>query len=344
MKGGIAMILRQSAQSSRLFRLVLVGTLVVVVAFGVLSNSRAFGAGAQPALGQGSLYLTRTDSAIVKPTDFQLGLFQSIVNGLEIPTYILCGSDGRLYVDEWSRDYTHGRILRFNQDGSGRTVVLDQIDLMPELLVFAPNGDLYFGTYISYGQRGGQGIWRIPAALQADKQFSPPQQVLRPSETDVVFFDPGVFLTTGPSQGDLLIAEVLGPEGAPRGKILRAIAPAFASVKEFVPAHTDEQVGNPFLSAGLASNSKGDIFVNDFDNGKILRYGPDGTLQGIFARLTHPNQIAIGPDDSVYVTNPFFGTVEEGGGLFAFDPEGKLMSTTTTAPQHLLGVTVCAPK
>jgi hypothetical protein len=123
------------------------------------------------------------------------------------------------------------------------------------------------------------------------------------------------------------------------------LSPTSTTVVEFIPLHKDSETGEPFTAAGLAINSQGDVLVNDINNDKVLRYGPDGTFKGVFAKVESPNQIAIGPDDIVYVTNATFppggGAVR--GGLFIFDPEGKLLAKSGF-PIALYGVTVCAPQ
>lgn len=40
---------------------------------------------------------------------------------------------------------------------------------------------------------------------------------------------------------------------------------------------------------GWLSIAKGDVHVTEFGNGKILRYGLDGTFKGVFAVLEDTN-------------------------------------------------------
>jgi len=124
--------------------------------------------------------------------------------------------------------------------------------------------------------------------------------------------------------------------------VLRAVHPDFTSVEEFIPAFKDPR-GEPFLPMGLAVNSQGDVFVTDFANGKIMRYGADGTFKGGFAVLEYANEIAIGPDDIVYVTNVVFRRGKpERGSLVVYNPEGKWLAAGWG--YRLKGVTVCAPQ
>lgn len=64
---------------------------------------------------------------------------------------------GRLYVNELDLYGKGGptRILRFQQDGRGRTVVTEWKPggFAPESIGFVPKGDLYFGTE--------DGVWRL---------------------------------------------------------------------------------------------------------------------------------------------------------------------------------------
>jgi len=342
------------------------GLALVVLGLGILSGLGGALGVAQPPPGQGTVYVTKAvyapDGAILKPLDIGLGLFQTVVRDLGDPHNVLCGPDGRLYVNDlWrsERGREVHRILRFNQDGSGRTAVAewDSDELRPGAMVFAPDGDLYFGTVSTDGGQLTKGIWRIPGALQADREFNPPKQILSPdiftpppSDKVGAAAEPYAFLTTGPFAGDLLIidspwvfssdseAEFVGD------RVLRARSPDFTQVEEFIPRHKDPDTGEPFSAAGLAVTSEGDILITDFDNDKILRYGPDGTFKGIFAGMESPNEIAVGPDGLVYVTNVTFE--ERGplrGGLFIFDPEGNpLVSANFNI--FLKGVTVCAPQ
>ncbi len=329
------------------FRLGLLIMLVAWLSLGISDGAGALGVAAQASPGHGTVYLTRAEDApsgaIVKILDLQLGLFTDVVAGLNDPSIVLCGPDGRLYVVDYAPDYAYSRIQRFNSDGSRRTLVFQRVDLRPDALVFAPNGDLYFGTF-STGA-GSRGVWRIPGALQSDRKFQVPQQVLRPTGEVFDAIDPTVFLTTGPFQGDLLIVESPNESTMPRGQVLRAVAPGFTSTKEFILAHKDLETGYPFLPVMAAINSQGDVFVTDFTNNKILRYGPDGAFKGVFAKVVFPNQIAIGPDDRVYVTNVRFGGQgAESGGLFIFNPQGKQIAPATIAPMHVRGVTVCTER
>jgi streptogramin lyase len=342
----------------KIFKFFGLGLALVLLGLGISSGLVGTGASMlQPVPGTGIVYITKAEDfpygEILKPEDLILGTFTTIASGLGSPHNILCGPDGRLYVNDlWVEEGGRevNRILRFNQDGSGRTIVAewDSDELEPGAMVFAPNGDLYFGTISTAKGKPTQGIWRIPGALQADEQFNPPEQVLPPTAFITPTFDvrysvqPHVFLTIGPFQGDLLILDTPWQSGIPDGRVLRALHPDFTSIEEFIPAFEDPR-GEPFLPPGLAVNSQGDVFVTDFANGKILRYGPNGTFKGSFVSLEWANQIAIGPDDIVYVTNIVFRAGKaERGSLVVYDPEGKWLAAGWG--YRWRGVTVCAPQ
>lgn len=115
---------------SHIFKLIGLGVALVLLALAAANSSAVtWGAGMQPMPGKGTVYVTKfvpaPDGAILKVLDFGLGLFTPIVSGLGSPPTVLCGSDGRLYVTETAQEGNRSvrRILRFNQDGSGRTVV-----------------------------------------------------------------------------------------------------------------------------------------------------------------------------------------------------------------------------
>jgi glucose/arabinose dehydrogenase len=267
-----------------------------------------------------------------------------IASGLSDPHDITCSPDGRLYVNEPYGPDNRSRIVRFNQDGSGRMEIAEWPErvLRPSAMVFAPNGDLYFGTALTQSDGPTKGVWRISGALQTanvPEQILPPEVFSKPGAGFNNNVSPYAFLTAGPFAGDLLIVDV-----GSQGRVLRAAKPDFKTLAEFIPAFKDAETSFDFRPAGLAINSKGDVFVNDFTNDKVLRYGPDGSFKGVIAKLDNPNQIAIGPDDMIHVTNAFFpgggGAVR--GGLFIFDAEGKPMASASF-PLALRGVTVCAP-
>jgi hypothetical protein len=270
---------------------------------------------------EATIYLTKPvpapEGAILRLTG--PNKFVQVAGNLESPGYIICGPDQRLYVQDFAGG---GRILRYNQDGSGRKVIVQDPNLQITTFVFAPNGDLYFGT-----QK--QGLWRLKGADPTNK----PEQILPPS-TFTFMAEPYAFLTAGPRKGDLLILD--SPWSGGRGvsnRVLVARAPDFKVAEPFITTTT-------YWPAGLALNSKSEIFVTMFYDGRIMRYNPDGSVQGTFSALEFANQIAIDSQGMVWVTNAVFRGNEVSGGLVRFKPNG---SSEWMLDRVVLvrGVTVC---
>ncbi|MGH2453309.1 MAG: hypothetical protein ACRDF5_06035 [bacterium] len=117
---------------------------------------------------------------------------------------------------------------------------------------------------------------------------------------------------------------------------MRAKAPDFREVVEFL-------TGGDFH--GLAVNSKGEIYVTDFQQAEVRRYAPDGRLAARIPLGHGANQIAIDSTDTVWVQTgaPSFA----GGPPFPFvgalyrirpDREPELILEPSAG---VFGVTVC---
>ena len=349
----------QRTRNGTPLRLALLCVFSIAIALGMQSSGGTSESGAQSTPGKG-VYVARSEVAPngsilrLRLQDLDENPFQAIASDLSLPGNIFCGPDGRLYVHERNAKNEKGRyvhrIVRFNSDGSKRTLIAewDDVPRVPSSIVVAPNGDLYFGTSSpSTKDEPTQGIWRIADAFKADGQLKSPQQILPPtafqfpvSKSGGYIVAPHAFLSAGPFQGDLLVIDWPKRGHVPGGHVLRVPKPDFNTVVEFIPAHTDPETGEPFHPIGLAVNSQGDVFVTDFTNGKILRYGSDGAEKGLFGKVELANQIAVGPTDLVYVTNSVFKDGIEHGSLFVFDSMGELLKAVD-APPHVRGVTVC---
>jgi sugar lactone lactonase YvrE len=222
-------------------------------------------------------------------------------------------------------------------------------------MVFAPNGDLYFGTVSTAPGQRSQGLWRIPGVAQAGVRFNRPVNVLPgsrfaapPNGLTGVGVAASAFMTAGPFAGQMLVREEprvfelagAGPED-PGDRLLRLPPPGFMAFEELIPQGVDAKTMLPIRLDGVAVNSEGDIFSTDVKQNRVLRHGPDGSLKGIFAVVKSPNLLAVGPDDLVYVTNTEFpdgDTIQ--GGVFVYDPQGNLVGKIDQ-PLALLGVAVC---
>jgi streptogramin lyase len=277
----------------------------------------------KPERGEGAGAILRLDAL---PQGGQQAQVTEIVTNLTSPENIVCGPDKRLYAEDLVQEngVTISRIVRYNRDGSEPTVMVKGKgpNMNPAAMAFAPNGDLYFSTF-------GDGLWRLKSADPANQ----PEQVLSFTTRFYKYRSHGslAFIPTGPLQGDLLVVD------ADRtGRVLKAKAPDYTSVVEFIP-----EAGS-FRPAGVAVNSKGEIFVTHFHSseGRVLKYAPDSTPQGTFSVLNFANQIAIDSTDIVWVTNAVFSGGGVRGGLNRFAPDGNrtLILDRTVIVR---GVTVC---
>ncbi|HEY5595719.1 MAG TPA: hypothetical protein VIL47_00445 [Candidatus Bipolaricaulota bacterium] len=350
------------------------GFLIILLSAWALQASTPASATLQARVGLDTVYLTKPaaspDGAIVTPFDLSLSLYRTVLRNLSFPETILCGADGRLYFTQTfapqsvgaaasilihqqqrvveKSELTYHQLMRANQDGSSQAALVewDSLTLQPSSLVATAQGDLYLGTTSQDGQPT-QGLWRIANAFQQNgpqlgfpRLLIPPERFQSPLEPVSYSVRPQAMLTAGPFTGDLLIIDAPVPSLVPGGRVLRAQAPEFAEVVTFIPPSMDPQMQRPFKPAGLALTLQGDVLVTDFANDKVIRFAPDGEPLGVFAALKSPNQIAVGSDGLVYVTNLEFRGVNVTGGLFIFDTEGNLLASEQS-PQFLRGVTVC---
>lgn len=352
-----------------------VGVVALALSWGALQASAPASATSQARVGVDTVYLTKPaaspDGAIVTPFDLSLSLYRTVLRNLSFPETILCGADGRLYftqtfapesvggaasilihqqqrIVEKPESLTYHQLMRTHQDGSSQAALVewDSLTLQPSSLVLTAQGDLYLGTTSQDGQPT-QGLWRIANAFQQNgpqlgfpQLLIPAERFQPPLEPVSYSVRPQAMLTAGPFAGDLLIIDAPVPSLVPGGRVLRARAPAYTDVFLFIQPHMDPQMQHPFKPAGLALTLEGDVLVTDFANDKVVRFGSDGEPLGIFAALKSPNQIAVGSDGLVYVTNLEFRGVNVTGGLFIFDPDGQLLASEQS-PQFLRGVTVC---
>lgn len=342
----------------------------VWVAIGTPTSARL-----QANVGVDTVYLTKPapspDGTIVTPFDLGLSLYRTVLNSLSFPETILCAADGRLYFTQTFNPQTAGataailiheqrivdrsdrtfhQLMRVNQDGSSLAVLVewDSLTLQPSSLVATAGGDLYLGTTSQDGMPT-QGLWQIRNGYQAQgaslgfpQLLIPAEQFQAPVERVSYSVRPQAILRAGAYAGDLLIIDAPVPSLIEGGRVLRAQGPAFTELFPFITPQIDPQMQRPFKPAGLALTLRGEVLVTDFANDKVLRFGSDGQPLGVFASLKSPNQIAVGSDGMVYVTNLEFRGVNVTGGLFIFDTDGQLLASEQS-PQFLRGVTVCPP-
>lgn len=344
-----------------------VGILFIYLLFS-LCLGPAVEAGNQTISGQGTVYITRMgeepDGAILTPIDLNLSLYTAIVDRLSFPETVICAPNGDLYFTEtFSHDSVgaaasilihdpnrivgmpaqiYHRVARVTPNGSAPKYIIEWDDksLQPSTLALAPNGDLFIGT-TSKDDQPTKGVWRVRGASQSTIDFNMPEQILPPS----LFGPPkkGISNSVRPlgflNNGDLLIIDA-PVEMAPGGRVLRAIAPSYNMVVPFIMPFDNPETRRPFKPSGLAVTQTGTVLVTDFSNDKILHYDAQGNFIEVFAELGSPNQIAIGPDGWVYVTNLRFRGRNVNGGLFIYDPQGNLRATDTSSI-FLRGIAVC---
>jgi len=322
----------------------------------------------QPTPGQGSVYLTQmggmSEGAILTPLDLELSLYSRIVDRLSFPETVICAPNGDLYFTETFAPESVGaaasilihkpgrivetpqadfhRVARVKPNGSAPNYIVewDDASLLPSSLALAPNGDLFIGS-TSKDDRPTQGIWRIRGVTQSTATFNPPEQILPPN----IFAPPkkGTSNSVRPMDflpnGDLLIIDA-PVEMAPGGRVLRAAGPGYNATTTFIPPFDDMETRRSFKPSGLAVTPQGTVLITDFANDKILHYDAQGNFIGVFADLSSPNQIAVGVDGLVYVTNLRFRGRNVTGGLFIYDAQGTLL-VSDSSPIFRRGITVC---
>lgn len=327
--------------------------LFVSISIGILFHAPVGESIAQVASDE-QIYLTQPlpfpDGKILRVTELESTSLETLATGLGQPGIIACGDGEHLFVNDQEVSDTTNRIVRFDHQGENKVVVQQwsSSSLVPDALVFTPNGDLLFGTRsVERGDRTA-GIWRIKSALEAEDQFEMPEQILDPATFQTPLGNTKystsslAFLTSGPFEGDLLIKDVPSVANTAGGRILRAIAPDFTSVEEFIPAHRGTESGGHFQPAGAAVLSNGDVLITDFTNAKVKRYDAEGNFISTFAVLEFANQIAIDANDNVYVTNARFtsGGGFQGGGLHIYDSDGNLIQSTDLN-LAIRGIAIC---
>lgn len=322
----------------------------------------------QPTPGQGTVYLTEmgdaSKGAILTPIDLNLSLYATTVDRLSFPETVICSPNGDLYFTETFAPQSVGaaasilihqpgrivevpednfhRVARVKTNGSAPNYIVewDDATLLPSSLALGPNGDLFIGS-TSKDNKPTQGVWRIRGATQSTTNFNPPEQILPPN----LFSPPrkGTSNSVRPMDflpnGDLLIIDA-PVEMAPGGRVLRAVGPGYNSTTTFVAPFNDADTQRPFKPSGLALTPDGTILITDFANDKILHYDAQGNFIGVFVELSSPNQIAVGLDGLVYVTNLRFRGRNVNGGLYIYDPQGGLI-VSDTSPIFRRGVAVC---
>jgi hypothetical protein len=297
---------------------------VVVLAFGL-----SLIVNAQPVLElTGSVFLSafpNDTTEVIMGLHEPSGTFQTLIT--EIPTFLsmACAPDNNLYFSTLERvedGLSIKQVWRFGIDGVEPVKVHEftRANAFMSKMLFTEAGDLYFSTFFNSFESD-RGVFRILNFLDAvngEVPFTEPELLVGTDQFtafDDIFNSGGVqaFLTTGPFAGDLLITDSPNQSFTEGGRVMRAVAPDFNELVEFIPPFRDTR-GGPLQPTGIAVNQDGNVFVADFSNGEIVEFDDEGKRVKRFAELPRANQLAIGVDDRLYATNTGFSAFGVGGG------------------------------
>jgi len=145
-----------------------------------------------PVPGEGTVYVTAPGARTILRLDRTSHSLAPVVTIRDRPWHIDCGPDNLLYVED-----SGNRVARFNQDGSGRTVVLHTAR-GPSQMTFL-DADLYFGTAPNAG------VWRVRGVVGAAPPFKDPEQVLPPDVFKNGDWVHPYVVRSGLYQGDILV-------------------------------------------------------------------------------------------------------------------------------------------
>ncbi len=296
-----------------------------------------------------------TDGAVLELFDPALGLYATVGPGFHHPSDLTCAAGEALYVTELfappasigvrvgagetsvslQGEREEHRLVRLSLDGSSEVLVRWENDrFQPSSAVLAPSGALLLGTTSVEDGRRTQGLWQLALpGLDGEpelRQLLEPDAFLPPRAPTGYSVRPLGFLSSGPYAGDLLIVDAPVQAFVPGGRVLRALAPDFTRLESFVPAFVDPESGVPFKPAGMAVRPDGEVLVSDFNNDKLLRFGPDGAPRGTFAEVKSPNQLAVSPTGDVYATNVEAVGPTVRGHVFAWDARGQRLGSVRT--------------
>jgi len=228
---------------------------------------------------------------------------REIVRGLDRPADAVCGADGQVYFVDWSR----GKVYRVDRDGR-KVTELATVN-RPEGVTFGPDGNLYVSA--------NDGIWRLRGGAGPAEQVASAYSGLEESNPRAGGL---VFLTHGPFAGDLLAVDSAG------NRVVRFPAPNFDRPVDFITKALDDPIG-------VAVNSRGEVFVANFNSKKIQHYSTEGAfLETLGARIQlrpyRPIHLEFGPDDTLYVAE-WGDYVGEGWIAHISTPAGELTLIST---------------
>lgn len=211
-----------------------------------------------------------------------------IASGLTSAEALSCGPDGRIYLAQSGVFGGPRRIIRMDQNGQNKTVILDFSKVTelagsggPAGLTFTPQSaaQLYFGTTLAQGMSN-TGVWNESSLVQSILPF--------PSQGSANGAGATAFLKSGPFKGNLLAVDIAN------SKVVR-VPPPFSLGQ----AGIDFITTNLTSPVGLAINILGNIFVSNTD-GTIQQFASDGTSLGLYANTgLHNMNISFDPTGHV---------------------------------------------
>jgi len=238
--------------------------------------------------------------------------FQTVIKNINSIRGLSCSDNSQLIYTTRDGGFSDSRvnqIWRSEFDGSDSILIFESNDarLFIRTQLLTPLGDLLFGTY-SRADQSASGIWKIKNVLGTNFEFQEPELIigpdsLRPFPGIEEFVSPAAFLRTGTHKGDLLLINTPRPPGIAGGSVLRAKAPDFIEVTEFISSNPEIPGMGPFQPLDVAVNSQGEIYVSDFTNDQILRFDDDGKFIEVLANFKNANRLTMGPDHLLFATN-----------------------------------------
>ncbi len=210
------------------------------------------------------------------------------VEGLRAPLGVAAGPDGTLYVTETGVE----RALRAF-DAAGRPIASFPGLAMPAYVAFGPSGDLFVTDHAV------PGIYVFSPAGEPLGEVLPPVPLADWNPVALAFDDFGrlyvIDLTPGKHRVLFLDSE-------------------FRLVRSWGSEGTGP--GQLYYPNALALDAHGRLWVSDSNNGRVLRFDPDGGVYAVIARgrdpgdLTLPRGLAIDRSrDILYVADTSAGVV-----------------------------------
>ena len=252
-----------------------------------------------PVLGDNCPGVTVSNDAPVVAGSFIDAFVSAGSGGLNIPTELVFGPDGNLYVSSFGTD----EVLRYN----GATgafinafVVAGSGGLnQPRGLVFGPDGNLYVNSDVT-------------------------NEVLRYNGATGAFID--AFVSAGSGGLTRPLGLVFGPDGNlyvssfSTDEVLRYNGATGAFIDAFVSA------GSGGLSSplGLVFGPDGNLYVSSINTDEVLRYnGATGAFIDAFVSagsggLNNPKDLVFGPDGNLYVSSSTDEVLRYNGATGAF--------------------------